>query len=325
MILQKNKSILTTDSIPQNSSQTLLATFFDGRSQQTLKAYKTDIENFKKFLNVDSLHEATNLLLLNGHGNANQVVLSYRSFLVNSKLQPTTINRRLSSIRSLVTLARTIGIIPWELEVKNLKTEAYRDTRGPGQSNFIKILHESTRKRNAKSIRDYAILRLLYDLALRASEVINIDIADVDLTANTVSILGKGRTQKEILALPEPTKIALINWIEIRHNPSNSPDALFLNFDRTNKGRSKRLTRIGLYQLVRNLGDKLNIKTRPHGIRHTAITEAVKLAQLNGFGLEEVLDFSRHSNVETLMVYRDRDENIQGKISDLIANKIKPD
>lgn len=60
---------------------------------------------------------------------------------------------------------------------------------------------------------------------------------------------------------------------------------------------------------------------RPHGLRHTAITEACKAAQANGIGLEEVLDFSRDSrkSIAILMVYRDRERNVQGQLASLVA------
>ena len=63
------------------------------------------------------------------------------------------------------------------------------------------------------------------------------------------------------------------------------------------------------------------MKARPHGRRQTAITEACKAAQANGIGLEEVLDFSRHSRkpVAILMVYRDRECNAQGRLASLVA------
>jgi len=68
------------------------------------------------------------------------------------------------------------------------------------------------------------------------------------------------------------------------------------------------------------LGEKIGVKTRPHGIRHSAVTEAVKKAQQNGLDLEEVLDFSRHRDVRTLLIYRDRERNVQGKLSELVAD-----
>lgn len=74
------------------------------------------------------------------------------------------------------------------------------------------------------------------------------------------------------------------------------------------------MTRQALYQIVRKYGELANVKTRPHGIRHLSITEACKCANAAGIPLEEVLDFSRHSSISTLMIYRDQIEDSQGKI-----------
>ena len=52
------------------------------------------------------------------------------------------------------------------------------------------------------------------------------------------------------------------------------------------------------------------------------ITEAIKAAQANGIGLEEVLDFSRHRDVKIMMIYRDRERNVQGRLSALIAESV---
>jgi integrase/recombinase XerC len=59
------------------------------------------------------------------------MVLGYRSHLVDRKLSPATINRRLAALRSLVKLGRTLGVITCTLEVPNLKAQAYRDDLPP--------------------------------------------------------------------------------------------------------------------------------------------------------------------------------------------------
>jgi len=209
-------------------------------------------------------------------------------------------------------------MIPWTLEVKNQKTEAYRDTRGPGIDNFKKILSVTEDRGDKKGIRDKAILRLLFDLGLRRGEVTSLDVADMDLERKTIQVMGKGRTQKTELSLPAPTIAALTEWLKVRGDFSGP---LFLNLDRAKKGAG-RITGKSIYRLVRGLGEKIGIKTRPHGIRHSAVTEAVKRAQANGMDLEEVLDFSRHRDVRTLMIYRDRERNVQGKLSELVAESV---
>lgn len=212
-------------------------------------------------------------------------------------------------------MGRTFGIINWTLEVRNEKSESYRDTSGPGKVNFQKMLESVLVKNNIKSIRDYAILRLLFDLALRASEVVGLDLNDIDLLNNEILVLGKGKKNKIKMSLPAPTKKALEKWVA---NRSSVTHALFHNLDHSQS--CSRLTRVGLYKLIKNIGLNVGVKTRPHGIRHLSITEACKLVQVLGMPLEEVLDHSRHKNISTLMIYRDKDSNKQGTIAALVAN-----
>jgi len=72
----------------------------------------------------------------------------------------------------LVKLAKTLGLVDWSLDIQNVKGEAYRDTKGPGKNEFSAMLQTLAEKQTKKSIRDIAILRLLYDLALRTGEVV---------------------------------------------------------------------------------------------------------------------------------------------------------
>jgi integrase/recombinase XerC len=300
-----------------NERERLVAAFLSGRNERTIKAYEQDLNDFRTFMGNKLASEAANLLLSNGHGPANILALSYKTHLVERGLQSATINRRLAALRSLVQLARTFGMVSWTLEIKNAKSETYRDTRGPGKQGFKNLLLEVERKKTAKAVRDRLALRLLYDLALRCGEVVSLDAEDVNLEQGTLAVQGKGKASKQILSLPDLTKIALKDWLEIRGPASG---ALLTNFDRARKGI--RLTSGGLYRTVRKLGEKIGLKVRPHGLRHTAITEACKAAQANGIGLEEVLDFSRHSrkSLSVLMVYRDRERNVQGQLASLVSS-----
>ncbi len=197
-----------------------------------------------------------------------------------------------------------------------MKSEPFRDTRGPGKQGFRTLLQELDGRRTPKAIRDRCALRLLYDLALRCGEVVSLDVEDVDIAQATLAVTGKGSTAKQVLSVPEATRSALQAWLDIR---GQEPGPLFTNLDRASeKGR---LSTVGLYKVVRGLGERVGLKVRPHGLRHTAITEACKAAQANGIGLEEVLDFSRHSrkSIAILMVYRDRERNVQGTLASLVA------
>lgn len=308
-------SLLT---VPARQAEDLIQCFLGGRNARTLQAYRVDLRSFGEFLNTGELLNCVTHFLGVSPGEANGLVLRYRNFMVDAGLQASTINRRLAAIRSLVKMARTLGYVTWSIEISNLKVEAYRDTRGPGLSNFCRLMALAEGQKVAKAKRDAAILRLLYDLALRSSELTNLDLSDFDPQASTLAVSAKGKAQKEILSLPESTRESIQQWIEVR---GDKPGPLIYNFDRAGKG--ERLTRNGLYRLVRKFGLDIGISTRPHGLRHLSITEACKVAQANGFGLEEVLDHSRHSSVATLMIYRDRERNIQGEIAGLVAEKAR--
>lgn len=301
--------------LKNNPHELLLKNFLSGKSKQTIKAYSDDLNCFKKYLKLKTIDEVPQYLLTLTIGQANATVISYKNNLLDQDMQSATINRKLASIRSLVKMGRTFGLINWTLEVRNERSEPYRDTSGPGKVNFQKMLESVMVKNNIKSIRDYAILRLLFDLALRASEVVGLDVNDIDLLNNEILVLGKGKKNKIKMSLPIQTKIALEKWIA---NRSSVTPALFYSFDRSQS--SSRLTRVGLYKLIRNIGLNVGIKTRPHGIRHLSITEACKLVQVLGMPLEEVLDHSRHKNISTLMIYRDKDRNKQGTIAALVAS-----
>ena len=96
----------------------------------------------------------------------------------------------------------------------------------------------------------------------------------MDLQQGALAVRGKGRTSKQLLSLPEPTKAALDGWLATR---GTEPGPLLTNFDRRKPGR--RLSGTSLYRMVRLLGEKNGLKVRPHGLHHTAITEACKAAQ----------------------------------------------
>lgn len=315
--MQALNPITTTTSSRVAETDELIAAFLAGRNARTIRAYSKDLADFRKFSGKPTISESAEALLGTGHGNANLLALKYRANLVERKLQPATINRRLAALRSLVQMARIMGMVQWKLEVQNIRSTAYRDTRGPSKEGFRSMLRSVEEKSTKNAVRDRAILRLLYDLALRSGELVSMDSCDVDLTAGIIRILGKGRTEKETLSLPQPTREALQAWLEVRGADGG---ALFTNCDPAGKGN--RLTQTSLYRIIRRLGEKNGIKTRPHALRHTAITEAVKMAQMNGFGLEEVCDYSRHRSVAALMVYRDRERNVQGQLSSLVANSI---
>lgn len=307
----------------------LMYSFWSGRSPHTVTSYRLDIEDFCRFLSTLYLTPTTTpqLELLrqffnDGAGHANGAVLDYRNQLRVRDAAPGTINRRLSAIRSLVRLARLIGMVWWTIEVENVRGELSRDTTGPTTDIVTALLeHAASEARPPLRTRNIALLRLLFDLGLRVAEVTHLDVADYDAKQGGLWIKGKGRTRKERLQLPAPTRQALQDWLTIR---GRAPGQLLRSFSR-NSAKDGRLCTRGVYRIVRNLGADIGIHLHPHMLRHSAITEAVNRSVGLGLSLDQVRDFSRHKNINTLLIYRDRHSNNQSALATAVSSAVKTD
>jgi integrase/recombinase XerC len=293
----------------QTPAETLLKAFLAGRGPRTLAASRHDLQDFATFSRLP-LDNAAGCLIGRSSTDANHLALLYRAHLMQRGVAPATVKRRLAAPRTLVKMGRTLGLVAWELEIDGVRSETYRDTRGPGRTGFARLLAFSAGD-TPKAIRDRAILRLLYDLALRRAEVTGVDRADVDLTASRLAVLGKGRTQKTSISLPEPTRQALAAWVAVR---GDAPGPLFIGLSRSCLGG--RLSGTAVYEIVRRLGNRAGIRATPHGLRHAAITEA--LDQFGG-DVRRVQRFSRHKKLETLLRYDDARCDDAGDIARRVA------
>ena len=297
---------------PQGLRAGLVELFLAGRSRRTLRAYSDDLADFQAFVGAPTTDAAAARLLDAGHGGANASALAYRAHLLERGLAPATVNRRLAALRSLVKLARTLGLVPWTLDVPAVKGEGYRDTRGPGVEGVRALLGALADRQDAKGLRDRVIVRLLYDLALRRAEVVRLGVEDVDLTAGTVAVLGKGRREKLLRTLPDATRAALAAYLEVR---GTAPGPLLVNVDRARKIAGG-LTSTSVYRIVRTLGAGVGLTVRPHGLRHASITCAL---ELTGGDVRRVQQFSRHADVRVLQRYDDNREDLAGEVAREVA------
>lgn len=284
----------------------LVRAFLSGRNPLTIRAYRQDLETFAAFIKVASVDDASRVLLSCAPGDANALALGFKTALVDRKLSAATINRRLAALRALVKLGRTLGLVPWTLEVSNVKAEQYQDLRGPGRATLKRVLTALSARPGAKAKRDLAILRLLHDLGLRRGEIVSLDLEHVNLEAGTLSVLGKGRAGRVGLTMPPQTTAVLAGWIAARGAKAGP---LFTNFDRAGKG--SRLTGTSLYRLTNGLG-----LGRPHGIRHAAITEALDLM---GGDVRKVAKFSRHIDIRVVGAYDDNRQDLAGEVARIVA------
>jgi integrase/recombinase XerC len=196
------------------SSSDLLADFLRLKiSANTKRNYAKAIADFRRRTYDREVSEPllSQFLSLN-QPEAVYQVLQYRQQLIEAKLAPSTINVRLSALKSFVDYARQVEQCSFNLaDVTCLKVESYGDTTGIAVDGFKEMLQIPDRS-TIKGIRDYAILRLLWDNALRRNEICSLDVGDFDKSGR-LSILGKGKIQKSQIDLSPATTVAISKWL----------------------------------------------------------------------------------------------------------------
>jgi integrase/recombinase XerC len=272
--------------------------------------YRRDIENFLADLGT----ELGKFLTLDRH-KAFELVSRYKGELIQKGLKSATINRRLAAIKSLVSFSYNCGHSEFMLEaIKSEKMSAYRDTTGIDPEAFKRVLGGIDRE-TVKGVRDYALLMLLWSNALRRSEVSKANIGDFDPVTKTLRIFGKGRgNQSEIVSLGSGTVNAIESWLSAR-GETNPDKALFCS---VNAGyRDGRLSTQAIYDIVKSRCQDAGITKvmSPHRIRHSSITAAL---EATGGDVRRVQKLSRHSSLNTLLIYDDNRRNHQGEVTDIL-------
>jgi integrase/recombinase XerC len=211
-----------------------------------------------------------------------------------------------------VKVAREVGLISWGLTVRGLRKERRREVRGPGLEGVRLLLLAAEQAPPWNQARDRLIIRLAYDLALRVGEVVRLELEDVE--PGGLRVRRKGRREPSHLELPETTERALELWLRARENQPER--ALLLN------ERGGPLTASGIRWILRSLASRVGLKqVRPHGLRRTAITRALALAQAQGLPLGAVLTFSNHRDMRTLFEYRDAGAKEQLQVATLVSRE----
>ncbi|MFM7191262.1 MAG: tyrosine-type recombinase/integrase [Microcystaceae cyanobacterium] len=169
-----------------------------------------------------------------------------------------------------------------------------------------------------KGKRDIAILRLLWDNALRRAEVCSLNIEDYQPGESTLLIKGKGKLTKEPITLSSKAIYLINGWLGgIGDRSLDKP--LFCTVDRATFGH--RLSGNAIYNIVRDSAKAAGI-TRvmsPHRIRHSAITAALDATKGD---TRKVQKLSRHKNLNTLMIYDDNRHQHQAEVTGILADLV---
>ncbi|MCW6038960.1 tyrosine-type recombinase/integrase [Spirulina subsalsa FACHB-351] len=296
----------------------------DKRSPNTCRAYRKDLQDFFSTMAGEELSQGLILQFLQlDRFTALSIVLEYKAHLIQRGLAEATVNRRLSALRSLVNYAHQVGCCDWTLVgVKGEKVIKYRDTTGISPEQFKRMLQQCD-SQTLRGKRDYAMLCLLWDNALRRGELISTKIQDFDPEGKRLTILGKGRgTQRESVALTPSSIAAIEDWLTARvesgkGGPLKPQDPLFSSLNRGTVGRP--LHPASLERIVRLIAQQAGISKRisPLRLRHASITAFL---DASGGNIRTAQRLSRHAQLETLQMYDDNRQEMQQEASSILAN-----
>lgn len=293
----------------------------DTRSLNTKKAYSKDLKDFFKF--IAGREPSRDLVLEFLHleqKHAVAVVLKYKAHLIKKELAEATVNRRISAIKSMTAMGRKLGVCTFTLEdIKGEKVEAYRDTTGIPAMDYAKVLALVDRS-TLKGKRDYAILRLLWDNALRRNEICSINVGNFNAQSRTLTILGKGKgTQKQTIDLSAKTTEAIADWLIASGKAGKYKEAMFTVI--AYNGNGKRISGEAIRRLVDNLCQQAGItkKMSPHRVRHSSITTVL---DKNNGNYRATQRFSRHVKPDTVMKYDDNRQKLQKQMTDILADLV---
>ena len=258
-------------------------------SDMTIVSYGTDLRKFEEFFK--GLDEELDFTTVESG-----IVRSWVVYLMDDGLAPTSVNRKLSSLRAYYRFLR---------KKKVVAADPLRKIVGPKRKkplpSFLKesemdcLLDEISYGDGFEACRDKMIVELFYLTGVRLSELIGLDDSDVDFSSMQIKVTGK-RNKQRLIPFGENLKDSLLHYLKVRNEVfPNVRGAFFLlkNGKRMYAGR--------VYEIVkRNLSKVVSLKKRsPHVLRHTFATTMLN----NDAELGAVKDLLGHESLATTEIY----------------------
>ena len=259
-------------------------------SSATSKNYGLDLAKFIAYLKELDIQMISHI--------TSDHIQNYINKLNRSGLIATSLSRKTSSIRSFFNFMirkKIIKINPSKKIVVPKRLQKLPYILSIAQIDLLCSIPSSS----FASIRDKAMIELMYSSGLRLSEITSLNSSSISLKDRMLSVIGKGSKQRY---LPMGTKaiIALNTWILTRSKSvKDNEEALFLN--KFGKRLSNRSVQIRLDYWCKYLG--LNCKISPHTLRHSCATH---LLESSG-DLRAVQEFLGHEDISTTQIYTNVD------------------
>jgi len=269
------------------------------KSNKTVKAYCDALTIFRRYVSEEcklSIEEFEFEKL------TYDFILDYRIFLENKGYKPKTVNHRISVIAAyikyvamkkteLMQIYLNVSEVPYVKETQEIK-EIIENPEA------LQMLLSSP-KPSKIGIRDQIIMTILYDSAIRADELINLDLLDVNINNDVpyLRIYGKG-SKERIVPISENTVLLIQNYIRIYHASGRSSPFIYTIIN----GRKNRMSERNIERILEKYGDivrkiysDIPARIHPHMLRRTRATGWYR----DGVPIETIAVLLGHSNIQT--------------------------
>lgn len=271
------------------------------KSLNTVESYKRDVTQYISYLDGTGVTDISST--------TKTTILSYLLYLQKEGRASSTVSRTLASLRSYYLFMMQNGVVKSNptsnLEAPHVEKKIPKILSGEE----VELLLEQPKNCANKGIRDKAMLELLYATGIRVSELINLDVSDVNVPMSFVRC--KGGKKERIIPMGHQAKDALENYINnVRKYmvKDENETALFVNCS------GARLSRQGFWKLIKYYQHIAGIETdiTPHTLRHSFAAHLLE----NGADLHSIQEMMGHADISSTQVYS---RMMNSKIKDVYA------
>jgi integrase/recombinase XerD len=264
-------------------------TIDQGRAMNTVQSYRRDLEQYYTYIKEE-------MQILSWDDVDQQLVIQYLYFLKDKGRTTATLARQLSSIRAfcrfLMREKRTSHDPSYMVDTPKIERQMPKVL----STAEIDQLLASPEKGTPKGMRDEAMLEVIYAAGLRVTELIQLNVNDIQLSMGFLRCVGRGK--ERIIPLGKPAIRALEVYLENgrgRFLKNEETEALFLN------QRGERLTRQGFWKILKGLQIEAGIEKEitPHTLRHSFATHLLE----NGADIRAVQEMLGHADISTTQLY----------------------
>jgi integrase/recombinase XerD len=262
-----------------------------GLSANTIAAYRTDLDQFAAFLHERGMSAWTEV--------SQEDLLAFLLFLRERRYANSTVARRTAAIKSFYTFLTEQGVVatdPTE-QIDSPKVDRYLP-KALSPTQVDELLELPLRSPTPERLRDKAMLELLYATGMRVSELVALNMRDLNLEAEVVRCVGKGGRER-VLPISMSANTALEEYLDIARpqlsrNAPQKTEALFLNH------RGKRLTRQGFWLILKGYAEELGLSDlTPHTLRHSFAAHMLS----SGADIRSVQAMLGHASISTTQIY----------------------